>query len=105
LQQAVQQLEAAGGKVVVNSTAMPISGPPQAVQAFHATFAAPAAQPPTTMGNFVTMLDPDGNYLGLMQLDESMQPHFNAQPAQRTLSTAQVSKIDQWKQQGEPLIK
>jgi len=105
LDDAVGQLVAAGGKVIVNSTAMPISGPPQAIKAFQDAFAAQSAKPSNTMGNFVTMLDPDGNYLGLMQLDDSMQPHFNARPAQRTLSQAQVNALDHWKQQGEPLMK
>jgi predicted enzyme related to lactoylglutathione lyase len=100
LAETVQQLVAAGGKVVVNPTPMPISGSPQAVKVFQEAIT--AGQPSNTMGNFATMLDPDGNYLGLMQLDNSMQPHFNARPAQRTLSNAQVAKLDQWKQQGEP---
>ena len=105
LDDAVRQLVAAGGKVVVNSTSMPISGPPQAIKVFQDAFGAQPGRPSNTMGNFVTMLDPDGNYLGLMQLDDSMQPHFNARPEQRTLSKAQVDRHDHWKQQGEPLMR
>ena len=95
----VRQLEAEGGKLVVNPTDMPASGPPQALQA------AQDVQPSTNMGNFVTMLDPDGNYLGLMQLDNSIQAHFNARKSQRTLTKEQVDKQDRWKQKGEPLMK
>jgi predicted enzyme related to lactoylglutathione lyase len=105
LDETVGQLVAAGGKVVVNSTAMPISGPPQAVKVFKdAHMAQHGVQPSNTMGQFVTMLDPDGNYLGLLQLEDSMKPHFNAEPAQRTLSKAQVDELDNWKKNVEPLI-
>jgi predicted enzyme related to lactoylglutathione lyase len=101
LEETVRQLVAVGGKVVVSSSPMPVSGSQQAVKAFQASGTAgqPAA---TTMGNFATMLDPDGNYLGLMQVDNSMQAQFNARPAQRMLSKAQVDLLDNWKQQGEP---
>jgi len=102
LDDSVRQLVAAGGKVVVNSTAMPVSGPAPAVKTFHDARTAHQLQAPTNMGHWVTMLDPDGNYLGLMQLDDSMQPHFNARPAQRTLSKTQVDQLDHWKQHGEP---
>jgi predicted enzyme related to lactoylglutathione lyase len=98
LDETVHQLEAAGGKVVVNPTPMPISGSAQAVKVFHEAVAAAS----NTMGRFATMLDPDGNYLGLMQLDDSMQPHFKARPAERMLSKAQVDHLQNWKQQGEP---
>jgi predicted enzyme related to lactoylglutathione lyase len=99
LNETVRQLVAAGGKVVVNPTEMPASGPPQAIKA------AQEVQLSNILGHFVMMLDPDGNYLGLMQLDDSMQPHFNARPAQRTLSKAQVDKQERWKQHGEPMMK
>ena len=98
LDDAVRNLVAAGGKVVVNPTPMPISGSAQAVKVFHEAVAAAS----NTMGRFATMLDPDGNYLGLMQLDDSMQPHFKARPAERMLSKAQVDHLQNWKQQGEP---
>lgn len=95
----VKKLEAVGGKVVVNSTDLPATGPPQALQA------AQDVAPSNNLGKFVTMQDPDGNYLGLMQLDDSAQPHFNARAAQRRLSKEQVDKQDRWKQRGEPLMK
>jgi len=97
LDETVRQLVAAGGKVVVNSTAMPVSGPPQAIKSFNDARTAEHLQPSHTLGHFVTMLDPDGNYLGLMHLDDSMQPHFNARPAQRTLSKEQVDELDKSK--------
>jgi predicted enzyme related to lactoylglutathione lyase len=102
LDDAVRQLEAAGGKIIMNPTPMPVSGPPQAVKVFQDTLTAQQVKPPSTMGRFATMLDPDENYVGLMQLDDSMNHHFNARPAQRTLSKAQVDELDHWKQQGEP---
>jgi predicted enzyme related to lactoylglutathione lyase len=101
----VKALEAAGGKVVVNTTPLPVSGPAQATKVFNDARAAQHEPPASTVGSFVTMIDPDGNYLGLMQLDSSMQTHFNAQPTQRTLSKAQVDAHDNWKQHGEPLMK
>src|SRR5437763_13798008 len=76
LNESVRQLVAAGGKVVVNPTPMPASAPPQANKA------AQDVQASANLGQFVTMLDPDGNYLGLIQLDPSMQSHFNARPEQ-----------------------
>ena len=50
------------------------------------------------------MLDPDGNYLGLVQLEASSQNHFNTQPADRVLTKSQVDPHDDWKQHGEPLM-
>jgi len=99
LNETISQLSAAGGKVIVNATPMPASGPPQAVQA------AQKIGPSTNLGTFVTMIDPDGNYLGLIQVDDSMQSHFNARPEQRKLSNDQVAKHEQWKQTGGPLMK
>ena len=105
LQETVSQLEAVGGRVVVNSTALPVSGPPQAINVFEDALKSQQIQPSTNAGNFVGMLDPDGNYLGLMQLDPSTQHLFNAQPEQRKLSQAQVDQLDNWKQHGESLMK
>ena len=69
----VRQLVAAGGKVVLNSTDLPISGPPQAKKTFDDALTKRGAQPSNSAGRFVTMLDPDENYIGLMQLDNTMQ--------------------------------
>src|SRR5262249_683636 len=77
----VSQLTAAGGQVVLNPTQLPVSGSAQARKTTSST----------TLGQFVTMQDPDGNYFGLIQVDASMQLSFQAQPADRTLSTTQVS--------------
>jgi predicted enzyme related to lactoylglutathione lyase len=88
LDQTIRQLVAAGGKVVVQSTELPASGSPQAVN----------AAPAKSLGHFATMLDPDGNYLGLMQLTDAMQNYFKARPANRALTKAQVDNIDHWKQ-------
>jgi predicted enzyme related to lactoylglutathione lyase len=104
LDQMVQHLVAAGGKVVVHPTVIPVSGPPQATKVHNDALTAQHVQPSTTMGRFVTMLDPDGNYLGLMQLDDPAQHHFNARPAQRMLSNAQVAELDNWKKHGEPAM-
>jgi predicted enzyme related to lactoylglutathione lyase len=99
LNETVSHLSAAGGKVVVNATPMPASGPPQAMQA------AQKIGHSTSLGTFVTMIDPDGNYIGLIQVDNSMQSHFNARPEQRMLTKDQVTKHEQWKQVAEPLMK
>ena len=104
LAQTVQQLEAAGGTVVVQPTAAPISGPPQAVSVFENALAAQQVQTSNSAGNFATMRDPDGNYIGLMQLETAMLHIFNAQPAQRVLSQGQVQQLEHWKQQGEALM-
>jgi predicted enzyme related to lactoylglutathione lyase len=104
LEETVHQLVAAGGTVVVNSTALTISGPAQAISTYQEGLKGQAAQPSTSGGNFVTMLDPDGNYLGLIQLDSSVEPLFNAQPGQRELSQEQVDQLNNWKQHGESLM-
>ena len=101
LDETVKHLESVGGKVVVKPTSMPTSGSANAVNAFHDARSAQGLEHSTSLGNFVTMLDPDGNYIGLTQLDQSMQAHFNAQPAQRTLTKSQVDSIEQWKKQSE----
>jgi hypothetical protein len=92
-------LEAAGGQVVVNSTAVAVSAPQLAKQAFAEVVK--GQQAPATAGDFVGMIDPDGNYLGLLQLDSSMQNLLNARPASRRLSQAQVDQLDNWKQHGD----
>jgi len=101
----ISQLEAVGGKVVVASTALPVSGPPQALKTFHDTLAAQKLQPANSLGQWATILDPDGNYIGLIQLEASVQTYFHAGPEHRTLTTAQVSDLDNWKQHGASVIK
>ncbi|SRR6266516_681911 len=103
LNETVEQLEAAGGKVVVNSTPITVSAPEKAKQAF-AKFNK-GQEAPATAGQFVGMIDPDGNYLGLLQLDSSTHHLLNAGPAGRTLSQAQVDQLDNWKQHGEAAMR
>src|SRR5215471_4130190 len=83
----VSHLVAAGGKLVVNSTALPVSGSATALKA------AQTVTSSTSLGHFATMQDPDGNYFGLIQVDSSMQAVFQSAPAQRTLSSTQVSNL------------
>lgn len=64
LDDTISQLTAAGGKVVVNPTPMPASGP--------------GKQSSEGLGRFATMLDPDGNAFGLIQLDKSGKTLLNA---------------------------
>ena len=93
LDETVKQLEAAGGTVVVNSAPVPVSAPDQVKQAFADVVGQNA---PATAGNWVGMIDPDGNYLGLLQLDSSTERSLNAGPEGRTLSQAQVQHHDNW---------
>ncbi len=101
----VKQLEAAGGKVVLNSTPIPVSGPPEAKKVFDDAVKSSGDQPSDNAGQFATLLDPDGNYIGLMQLQGSLQRSFNARQAQRMLSQDQVNELDNWKQRGASLLK
>ena len=101
LDQTIKALEAAGGKVIVNSTPVPVSGKPEAIKALGAIH---GAQPPSTAGQFATMQDPDGNYLGLMQLEGHVQTLLHAEPAHRTLSATQVSNLEAWKQKGAAAV-
>src|ERR1700722_3399053 len=59
LDETVRQLVAAGGKVIVHSTPMPISGPPPAVKIFNDARKARHLPPAHSFGHFATMLDPD----------------------------------------------
>jgi predicted enzyme related to lactoylglutathione lyase len=95
LDQTVKALEAAGGKLVVNSTPMPLSGKPEAVKAFSAAHGAQATS--SGAGHFATMQDPDGNYLGLMQLEDAVSTLLHAKPEHRQLSPTQVSSLEGWK--------
>jgi predicted enzyme related to lactoylglutathione lyase len=94
LDEMIRQLAAAGGKVVVNPTPLPASGSPQELRA------AKEVQASNSLGRFATMFDPDGNYLGLIELDNAMQSHFHARPEERKLSKEQVDKLEHWKQHG-----
>jgi predicted enzyme related to lactoylglutathione lyase len=105
LDETVRQLEAAGGKVVVKSTPMPISGPPEAKKFFEDAVRSRGEQPSQSAGHFATMLDPDENYVGLMQVEGPTKTLLKAEPAHRTLSAEQVAEHDNWKQHGEPLMK
>src|SRR5664279_4196280 len=98
LDETVKQLEAAGGTVVVTSAPVAVSAPDQVKQAFADVVGQNA---PATAGNWVGMIDPDGNYLGLLQLDSSTERSLNAGPEGRTLSKAQVQQHDNWKKHGE----
>jgi predicted enzyme related to lactoylglutathione lyase len=100
LAETVEQLKAAGGEVVVTATPLAVSAPESATEAFAEVVK--GQQAPSTAGEFVGMIDPDGNYLGLMQLDSVMQNLLNARPAGRRLSQAQVDQLDNWKQHGDP---
>jgi predicted enzyme related to lactoylglutathione lyase len=99
LDETVKELEAAGGKVVVQSTPLPVSAPAKAKQAFASL--AKAQQAPPTAGNFVGMTDPDGNYLGLMQLQGPLKQRLKAEKADRQLAQVQVDELEAWKQEGE----
>lgn len=100
----INQLQAAGGKVVVNAAPIPVSGPPEARKVYEDAVRGRGDQPTDTAGQFATMLDPDGNYIGLMQLQGPMQRQFNAGSAQRMLSQQQVADHDNWKRHGEPKL-
>jgi predicted enzyme related to lactoylglutathione lyase len=100
----VSQLETAGGKLVVKPSAVPISGPPEAKRVFDDSIGKAQGQPSITAGRFATMLDPDGNYLGLMELDDSVKFLYNAGPEYRMLSQDQVDQHENWLRRGAPLM-
>jgi predicted enzyme related to lactoylglutathione lyase len=102
LDETVKQLTAAGGTVVVNPAPVAVSGPAQAKQAFADAVGHPA---PQTAGRWVGMIDPDGNYLALMQLDSATRRQLNAEPPNRRLSSQQTDRIDRWKQHGGPAMR
>jgi predicted enzyme related to lactoylglutathione lyase len=101
---AVRELEAAGGKVVVKSTPLPISGSSVALKVFDDDNKAKGVHAAQVPSHWATMLDPDGNYIGLLQLQGTLQHNLKAEPAQRRLSAQQVADLDHWKQHGEPLL-
>jgi predicted enzyme related to lactoylglutathione lyase len=105
LDETVRRLEAAGGKVVLRSAPMPVSATPAAKKFYQDALQSLGEQPTDSVGQFATMLDPDENYFGLMQLEGPTKTHFRADPIDRTLSAEQVARHDRWRQQGEPLMK
>lgn len=102
LDEMVAELQKAGGTVVVNSSTVPVSAPDQAKQVFSEIS---GQQAPTTAGRWVGMIDPDGNYLALLQPDPSTQHLLNAGPESRTLSQGQAQQLDHWKQRGEAAMR
>jgi predicted enzyme related to lactoylglutathione lyase len=98
----VKQLEAAGGKVVVNPAPVSVSAPQEAKKAF--ADVVKGQQAPDTAGRWAGMIDPDGNYFALLQLDPATQHLLNAAPAGRKLSPGQVKQLDDWKKHGEPAM-
>jgi len=102
LDETVEQLQAAGGKVIVGPNPIAVPAPDKAKQAY--SKALKGEQPPATAGRWVGMTDPDGNYLALMQLDDSTKKRLQAEPQSRTLSQQQVDELDSWRQHGEPAM-
>lgn len=101
LDEMVKQLEAVGGTVVVNPAPVPVSAPDQAKQAFAQVV---GQKPPDVAGRWVGMIDPDGNYFALMELDSGTQRQLQAGPEGRKLSQTQVDQLDRWKQHGGPAM-
>jgi predicted enzyme related to lactoylglutathione lyase len=101
----LSQLQAAGGTIVLNPTPIPVSGPANAKKVYDDAVKGHGDQPSDTAGQFATMVDPDGNYIGLMQLQGPLQHQLNAGQAQRMLSQQQVNDHDNWKQHGASQMK
>ncbi len=72
LDEALRELKAAGGKEIVRPTEVP--GPDQPT----GQGATKNRKPPPT-GRMATMLDPDGNYIGLIQLEGKAKSYFEPQ--------------------------
>ena len=49
------------------------------------------------------MIDPDGNYLALMQLDSATEQQLNAGAGEPEAVATQVGQLDRWKQHGGQL--
>jgi predicted enzyme related to lactoylglutathione lyase len=101
----LSQLQAAGGQVVLNPTPMAITAPADAKKVYDDAVKGRGDQPSDNAGQFATMIDPDGNYIGLIQLQGPLQHQLNAGQAQRQLTQQQANDHENWKQNGAPLVK
>jgi predicted enzyme related to lactoylglutathione lyase len=97
LDAAIQVLQSHGGTVVVKPTPVPTGGPQEAVDHFHSEAKKHGLTPRATAGRMATMLDPDKNYLGLIELDDVGQHHFGAGKFHKPLTHDQVATHDSWK--------
>jgi len=76
LDEAIQQLQAAGGKVLVEPMEIPISGPQESIDFANAEMERLGMRPVQQVGRMATLRDPDGNHIGLLELQEFAQRYF-----------------------------
>lgn len=101
LDQMVKQLTDAGGTLKVAPMDIPVSGPPELMQAHDEAVKQHGEQPGKTADRMATMIDSEGNYIGLIQLAGNSERYFKAGKHQRPLSKKTVDELDRWKKTSE----
>ncbi|WP_164003023.1 VOC family protein [Pyxidicoccus caerfyrddinensis] len=95
LDSTLKALEAAGGRVAVEPREVPVQGPPAAMKAYRDHAQQRGDQPDTRLGRMATVVDPDGGYVGLMELTNTGKKHFRF--GKPLLSQARQDDHDNWK--------
>lgn len=98
LQAAIETLKKLGGTVVVQPLDVNVSGSPKALEFYRRQNERRGeAVASNKVGRMAIMLDPDGNYVGLMQLEESAKRYFRVGKFYQPLQRDQVEQLDQAK--------
>lgn len=97
LDEMVKQLQDAGGQLIVAPRDVLVSGSPKLMKAHEEVVTRKGQKVSSTSGRMATMIDSEGNYIGLMQLEGDSERYFKAGKHQRPLSKETVSELDEWK--------
>lgn len=91
----LKALEAAGGRIAVAPREVPVQGPPGAIKAYRDHAQQRGDQADTRIGRIATVVDPDGGYVGLMELTDVGKKHFKF--GKSPMSQARLDDHDNWK--------
>lgn len=94
LARTVQELSSLDGRVVVSERRVKI-GPERALRFFREFAKREGLEVGDSIGTMTVMLDPDGNHVGLMQLEPIAQKHFKVGSYQNPLDNEQAAEHDQ----------
>ncbi len=94
----LKELEALGGKIVVQPRDVPI-GPKRAFEFYSGQMRRLGVKVrKNVVGRMAVLLDPDGNHVGVMQLEAHAHPHFRLGEFQRPLDPDQVGGLEEARQ-------
>ncbi len=102
LAESVGQLSELGGRVVVEPRAVAI-GPDRAKRFYQEFAKREGLEVGDSIGTMAVMLDPDGNHVGLMQLEEHAKVHFRVGRYAQPLDPDQTEEFDRAREAGAEL--